>query len=49
MSRDLLNALIGGDTKKVEDTFERVMSDKQTEALNVKRIAVTAEVFKTKD
>tara|TARA_B100000519_G_C13932373_1_gene292037 strand:+ start:52 stop:201 length:150 start_codon:yes stop_codon:yes gene_type:complete len=49
MSKDLLDAMFAGNTKKAQQIFKRDMSDKQDEALDVKRVAVTAEVFKTKD
>ena len=52
MSRDLLNALYSNDSDKAKKIFKQEMNYKQQEVLNVKKVALAADIFnptKTKD
>tara|TARA_R100001129_G_scaffold183213_1_gene165200 strand:- start:201 stop:350 length:150 start_codon:yes stop_codon:yes gene_type:complete len=49
MSRKLLNALYANDASKANKIFKSAIQDKRHEALEVKKVAVAAEVFNKKD
>ena len=45
MSENLLKALFDGNTKDARYEFEKAMDEKQTQALDVKRVATTSKIF----
>jgi hypothetical protein len=44
-SKDLLGALYTGNKEKAKEAFDSIIKDKTSEALRVKKVAVTADVF----
>lgn len=49
MSRDLLNALYANNTAKAAKIFKSAIQNKRHEALEVKKVAVAADIFNKKD
>ncbi len=49
MSRDLLNALYANDASKAQQIFNNAIEEKRQEALEVKKVAVAADIFNKKD
>ena len=49
MSRDLLNALYSGDAAKAGQVFKDELHAKKEEALDIKKVAVAADIFNKKD
>ena len=48
MSRDLLNALYSKDKEKAQEIFDKVITDKQDEVLNVRSVATASKIFNKK-
>ena len=48
-TRELVDALISGDSIAIEDTFNNVMSNKVSQALDSYRIQVAQDMFGAKE
>ena len=48
MSRDLLNALYSNNKEKAQEIFNKKITDKQDEVLNVRRVATASKIFNNK-
>lgn len=48
-TRELIDALISGDSIAIENTFNSVMSDKVSSALDTYRVDVAQKMFVAKD